>query len=80
MLHSDITHFYLKVTNHYSKLWKLLLVKNRCMMTPEFIPKKWLEVVSWWKDEGLEAVLVLAHSIRLGKTWVISSDEWEWGG
>lgn len=49
-------------------------------MTPEFIPKKWLEVVSWWKEGGLQAVPVLAHSIRLGKTWIISSDEWEWGG
>ena len=27
MLYSDVTHFYLKVTNHYSKFWKLLLVK-----------------------------------------------------
>ena len=27
VLHSDVTNFYLKVTNHYSKLWKLLLVK-----------------------------------------------------
>lgn len=27
VLHSDITNFYLKVTNDYSKLWKLLLVK-----------------------------------------------------
>ena len=29
------------------------------MMTPEFINKKWLEVVSWWKgkERGLEAVL-----------------------
>lgn len=24
---SDTTHFFLKVTNHYSKFWKLLLVK-----------------------------------------------------
>lgn len=51
------------------------------MMRPEFIYKKWLEVVSWWKEErGLEAVPVPAHSIRLGKVWVINSNEWEWGG
>lgn len=68
MLHSDITHFSLKVTNHYSKLWKLLLVKNRCMVTPEFIHKKWLEVVSWWKEEGgLEAVPVLHILLDWGK-------------
>ena len=77
MLHSDITHFYLK---SLLQALEAVVGKNRCMMTPEFIPKKWLEVVSWWKDEGLEAVLVLAHSIRLVKRWVISIDEWEWGG
>lgn len=27
MLCSDMTHFYLKVTNHYFKFWKLMLVK-----------------------------------------------------
>lgn len=33
------------------------------MMTPEFIHKKWLEVVSWWKGEErkLEAVACSSH-------------------
>lgn len=27
MLYSDMIHFYLKVTNHYTKFWKLLWIK-----------------------------------------------------
>ena len=39
------------------------------MVTPEFIRKKWLEVVSWWKEEGgLEAVPVLHIPLDWGKS------------
>lgn len=61
MLYSDMIHFYLKMTNHYSKFWKLLLVKIYVhdVVILQFIYVKWLGVVSWWKGEerGFEAVL-----------------------